>query len=271
MLRIWYNLIELIVILKGYILNSWDYYKLYTLLYIAMTNGNGSIAKDDTSYIYTMLSSHNIPQNHLYGYIEVEQEEGYEGDPEYIIDKDSLAQLVSLILAKYGNEYIAYSYNEDKVNIENWGQLPSVFQHQSLAHFASQFLNILCATYPKYYPLLSAYEANKDKLMNGLSREATGSKEDDYTITSEGKTLGNQTPNTIDVVATLEDNQFVSDLAKSEGETVNSGTSETSSSEEYDTKYVAEKIAEINNSISLLLNDWAKEFDRLFIHEGNLL
>lgn len=195
--------------------------------------------------------------------------------------------------------------------------------------FMMKLFNLLDYTFVKYDTLLSLYESQKSHLLDKLGRTRTGERELATNVsgnqtasgTSSGTTsqtgaettsgtsassstkdtidLHNDTPQTTDVVATIEGNQYVSDLRKihesesesgqtsgtsnntsqgsSSGQTSSTETSQTAStgtdefteSEMWDTKTMMEKLDEIEKNFSNLIKKWLNEFDELFIEEVN--
>ena len=109
--------------------------------------------------------------------------------------------------------------------------------------------------------------------MNKLERTRSG----DRSISQEGETsdssvnLFNDTPQTTDVVATMEGNQYVSELNKgsNSGTSSSSGTDEFEENESFDTMTIMAKLEEIERNFSMLWKKWLDEFDQLFIEEVN--
>lgn len=161
----------------------------------------------------------------------------------------------------------------------------------------TKIFNTLDYTFPKYNELLNLYADNKSKLLDKLGRTRAGTRqlsqtgsnsdqhygsgEDSQTI--ETLDLHNDTPKTSDIIATIQGNQYVSDLKK--GKTTSSGSSSdnytntgSSSSngtdtfeevEGFDTMTLMAKLDEIEKQFSQLWRKWLDEFDLLFIEEVN--
>ena len=213
----------------------------------------------------------------------------------------NLGKLVSLIRARFGNNYVG-KCDTDATFMAGISPLPEFIKTDEAKYFRDKFVGILVMNYEKYNKILNIYIAQENKLMDALKTGRTSSshldrahsdnashdetKTDDYTIEADGKNLHNDTPQTTDVIATLEGNQHVSDLDKSHAETSNEGSTEVhgvdaSSGEvhdamsgteevEMDSKYTMEKIAEIQDSYQEVLRRWSDEFAGLFIEEGNI-
>ena len=136
-----------------------------------------------------------------------------------------------------------------------------------------KIFNLMDYTFPKYSLLFELYENKRANMLDKLARTRSGSRE----ISSEGETsdntinLFNDTPQTTDVIATIEGNQYVSELNKGSnaGTSSSSGTDEFSEEEEFDTKTIMEKLDEIQRNYAQLWKSWLDEFDQLFIEEVN--
>ena len=92
----------------------------------------------------------------------------------------------------------------------------------------TKIFNMLDYSFPKYDELLSLYNEQKAHLMDKLGRNRSGNR----SISQSGQNaensvhLFNDTPQTTDVVATIEGNQYVSELNKNSiaGSTASSGS-----------------------------------------------
>lgn len=149
----------------------------------------------------------------------------------------------------------------------------------------TKVVNLLDYTFPKYSLLLNLYDSKKSNMLDKLGRTRSGSREvsSEGENSSEGETsnntlnLFNDTPQTNDVVATITQNQYVSELNKSSvsgtnsssGSTSSSGTDEFSEEEEFDTKTIMEKLDEIQRNYEQIWKTWINDFDQLFIEEVN--
>lgn len=158
-------------------------------------------------------------------------------------------------------------------------------------------INKLDYTYLKYSTLLNAYENQKAHLLDKLERTRSGERN----IKQDGATSGtgarqgtssesgsylelhNDTPQTTDVVATMEGNQYVSDLKKGSssasgttgensvesGETHSTGEDTFEENESWDSMTNMARLDEIEKQFSNLWMKWLNEFDELFIEEVN--
>ena len=186
----------------------------------------------------------------------------------YVVSSTPYSRLINLIRLRYDNEYCVESENEINFN--------SPYSNKELKEFCKKFTGILMYTKDKYKTILDIYDNNIAKLMDGLKTSTEASHEihrdEDYDTDVSGKNLLNDTPQTTDVVATIEGNQYVSELSKSEAHTDNTGdVDETGSREEettIDTKYTIEKIKEIQDSYEQVLKRWSEEFSPLFKEEA---
>lgn len=139
--------------------------------------------------------------------------------------------------------------------------------------FFTKLFNLLDYSFPKYVLLLTTYKAKENNMLDKLGRTRSGSRE----ISSSGETsdstlnLFNDTPQTTDVVATIEGNQYVSELNKgsNSGTSSSSGSDEFEETEEFDTKTIMEKLDEIQRNYAQIWKVWLNEFDELFVEEVN--
>lgn len=239
------------------------------------------------------LESAGITANDLRGYL-MET-----GNP---VDTRPISRLLFALRLRFQNHYIG-GYIVTPENRDVADEYEVMYKSKDMHDFIDKFIAILCATKSKYQTILNIYSSQENKLMDGLKTQRDGSnaldrahsdhsehgegKSEDYTIQADGVNLHNDTPQTTDVVATMEQDQFVSDLDKSSATTHNLGSSrvdsgddssgevhdrgETHESSTMDTKYVMGKIAEIQDSYQIVLTKWTDEFGCLFIEEENLL
>lgn len=281
-IKVWFTLRDALKIRS-----STDYIGFYDLINEVATSQS---AGDDYK---NALQSASIEMSDLLGYVEEE------GDA--VVDTRPLAQLLYNIKLRFSNHYIG-GYLDDEVSRTEVQEIAHFLASDDAREFIERFISILCTTTPKYATIMNIYKAQENRLMDGLKSQHDGSsaldrahsdhlvrgesKSDDYTIEAEGKNLHNATPQTTDIVATLEGDQFVNDLDKSSATTTNQGTTrvdsdDASSGEVHDrgenhessdvnTKYVMEKIAEIQDSYSMILRKWTNEFEGLFIEEENI-
>lgn len=140
-----------------------------------------------------------------------------------------------------------------------------------------RIFNIIDYTYFRYSTLLAEYESQKSHLLDKLSRVRSGSRElsqeAEHSEESNKLSLYNDTPQTTDVVATIESNQHVSDLTKgrdtNEGSNSSSGTDEYEETETWDNVPIMARLEEVEKKLSDLWKKWLNEFDGLFVEEVN--
>ena len=210
-----------------------------------------------------IISLNGINKSDLY---RMKQEGG-----SYVINDTFFSRLINLIRLRYDNHYCVASSEEINFN--------SLSSNKELKTFCKKFVAILISSKDKYLNILNIYKDNISKLMDGLkgSIDTTheNHKDEDYDNDVSGLNLFNDTPQTTDVVATIEGNQYVTELSKSSAHTDNTGeaneTGENHSTSESNTKYVMEKIKDIQDSYEKVLYKWSEEFDGLFIEESMVL
>lgn len=143
--------------------------------------------------------------------------------------------------------------------------------------FIEKVLKVLDYTYRKYSTLFALYDSQKSNLVAKLGRTRTGSREvsssGSNSETTNTKSTFNDTPQNKDIIAALEDDQFVNELNKgsssSSGSTSSSGADEYSESEQWDNATMMARLSEIEKEYSMLWKKWLNEFDGLFIEEVN--
>lgn len=143
--------------------------------------------------------------------------------------------------------------------------------------FFRKIVNLLDYTYNKYSTLLNLYDNQKSHLLDGLKRTRNGERNvsEDGTNASAGSyvDLHNDSPQSTDVVATIAENQYVSDLSKgnnaNSGENHSTGQDTFEETETHDEATIIGKLNEIETKYSNLFNKWLNEFDKLFIEEVN--
>ena len=186
----------------------------------------------------------------------------------------SVSDLAIVILNKldlrYKDHYCFASEDEyTQTSDVNWQKL--------CQKFMQKVFNILDYTFDRYNTLLGFYTEQKEHLLDGLSRSRSGSREisseGEHSDTTDNISLFNDTPQTTDVVATIEGNQYVSELNKgqvsNEGSNSSSGSDEFEESELFDTKTIMAKLDEVEKQYSNVIKKWLNEFDELFIEEVN--
>ena len=117
----------------------------------------------------------------------------------------------------------------------------------------------------------------KSHLTDKLSRVRSGSRElsqeAEHSEESNKLSLYNDTPQTDDVIATIESNQDVSDLTKgrdtNEGSNPSSETDEYEETETWDNATIMARLEEVEKKLSNLWKKWLNEFDGLFVEEVN--
>lgn len=251
--------------------------------------------------------------NSLYDLSFIQEVENYYSTNAF---KGSSLPFLNKLLSRYKNHYAIDCLKDDDIE-------------EKSKDFMIKLFNLLDYTFVKYDTLLSLYASEKSHLLDKLGRTRTGQRQlasnvsgnETTSGTSSGTTsqtgaettsgtssssstkdtldLHNDTPQTTDVVATITENQYVSDLRKihetgsesgqtggtsnntsqgtSSGQTSSTGTSQTAStgsdefteSEMWDTKTMMEKLDEIEKNFSNLIKKWLNEFDELFIEEVN--
>lgn len=180
-----------------------------------------------------------------------------------------LYDLFALLVLRYGDEYLPARTKElEKIN--NKYQFD-----ENESNWAKKFIGILQMTADKYLNILQIYSNNIDKLMNPLTTHHTSERvtdrNEDYDTDVSGKNIYNDTPQTTDIVATMEDNQYASELSKSTAHTDNSGeideTVDTEDNTEVDPETTMARIKEIQDSFDNVLKRWSNEFSGLFLEE----
>lgn len=207
-----------------------------------------------------MMSLNGINKNDLY---RMKQVEGH-----YDINPTPYSKLINLIRLRYDDEYCVMT--EDEIDFEE------IYNNKKAKEFCKKFTAILIYTKDKYVNILNIYDDNLSKLMDKLKTIHSGSRDvtrnEDYDTDVTGKNLLNDTPQTTDVVATIEGNQYVNELSKSEAHTDNIGevteNAEEESTTEVDTMTTMAKIKEIQDSYEQVLKRWSDEFSPLFKEEA---
>lgn len=141
----------------------------------------------------------------------------------------------------------------------------------------TKIINKLDYTYLKYSLLIDNYESQKAHFLDKLERARSGSREvsqeGEHSDTTDNVNLYNDTPQTTDIVATIEGNQYVSELnkgqTKNEGDSSSSGSDEFEETETWDTMTIMARLDEIQKHFANLWEKWLNEFDELFVEEVN--
>lgn len=146
--------------------------------------------------------------------------------------KAHLSDLWKLVYARF-KDHFCY-----KSDIE-------VIQDKDAYNFMLKVVNVIVMTYDKYAKILDIYDSNKSKLMDRVK------------TTSTSKNKFNDTPQNEDN-GSFEDDDHVTNINMANAET------------ETDANTIMGRIKEINDSYQNILLQWANEFDKLFIEEGNV-
>lgn len=139
--------------------------------------------------------------------------------------------------------------------------------------FFKKIFNVIDYTFVKYNLLLTSYESQKSHLLDKLQRTRSGNR----SMSQSGQNaensvhIYNDTPQTTDVVATMEGDQFASELNKNSvaGSTASSGSDDFQEAETWDNATIMARLSEIEKQFSNVWMNWLNEFDELFIEEVN--
>lgn len=157
---------------------------------------------------------------------------------EQVINVTPYSKLLRLIKNRFGNHYFLECEEDfESINASYW------FTLKPLKDICDKFIGIIISTHDKYINILNAYQSNIDKLMQPLKSKVNA------------KNLFNDTPQSTDVVATIEENQYVTNLSKNVVESEN------------DSAYVIEKLKKLQDDYENVLFRWSEEFHTLFIEE----
>lgn len=221
-------------------------------------------AMDTTLRIYTLLT-HVIPNFDLFL-------ANYEINPEDLVaiknnveSTTNYVKLFRLIRFRYDNEYIRVDEELSHTYLN------------PLYNWCKKFASTLFMTFERYNTLLDIYKNNEshllDKLSGLISHERHGSKQDYFSSSVSASSKISDTPNAQDVASGYDADQYVSDLSKSVGTTNNSDAvteaEANTTNDSRDTKYLMEKIKDIQEEYQNTLKDWSNEFEGLFLEEAN--
>lgn len=139
--------------------------------------------------------------------------------------------------------------------------------------FMTKLINKIDYTYAKYSLLLNEYKTQKTHLLDKLGRTRSGNR----SISQSGQnaqnsaSLFNDTPQNEDIIATMSDNQHVTELTKGSvaGSSTSSGSDTFSETETWDNATIMSRLDEIEKNFAMLWKKWLNEFDELFIEEVN--
>ncbi|MBR2651408.1 hypothetical protein IKD48_01125 [bacterium] len=184
---------------------------------------------------------------------------------EYNVELSSLAlTCLNKISLRYKDHYCVSLKKEEEKDKE-------------FKSFFIKLANVLDHTYLRYSTLLNNYDTQKANLLNGLQRTRSGtrnvSQNGEHEENSSNLNLFNDTPQTTDVVATIEGTQYVSELNKGTANTTGSnsttGEDEFSETETHDTMTPIEKLKELENKFANVWKNWLNEFEDLFVEGVN--
>ena len=192
--------------------------------------------------------------------------------PEDYVDKD-IHSLFSLVMFRYWNEYVF----ESEELLEDVNNIPDDVMYQ-IRVFCSRFLNILEFTWKKYTTILSAYESNKNKLMDRLQKIIDGEINNTGYQTNEVTNSGSETRRDNDTPqdsGTFDDDSHTSFIT--EGTSSTSGLQtrrdglkmENDVTESWDDTSIIERLEKIESKYQLTMKKWVDEFGVLFIDGGN--
>lgn len=169
---------------------------------------------------------------------------------------------------RYGEHY-AMVLTEDTASVISAGA----------KSFMRKVFNVLDYTYDKYNTLLSIYAEQKSHLLDKLEKtrneDKSAESEVSSTSSSNSKSAGSNTPQTINVSADygeiagyFDEYNQAGDEAESHSEGANEETNEIT--ETFDPSTLMARIEEIQTKYENTMFKWVEEFDRLFIEEGNI-
>lgn len=192
--------------------------------------------------------------------------------PEDYVDKD-IHSLFNMVIFRYWNEYVF----ESEENMEDINNIPDDILHK-IRMFCSRFLNILEFTWKKYTIILSAYETNKNKLMDRLQKIIDGEINNTGYQTNEVTNSGSETRRDNDTPqdsGTFDDDSHTSFIT--EGSSSSSGLQtrrdglkmENDVTESWDDTSIIERIEKIESKYQQTMRKWTDEFAVLFIDGGN--
>ena len=191
--------------------------------------------------------------------------------PQDYVDKD-IHSLFALVFFRYWNEYVFES------EVEYEGNNPPDELVDQIRVFCSRFLNILEFTWKKYTTILSAYESNKNKLMDRLQKVIDGEINNTGYQTNEVTNSGSETRRDNDTPqdsGTFDDDSHTSFIT--EGTSSTSGLQtrrdglkmENDVTESWDDTSIIERLEKIESKYQLTMKKWVDEFGVLFIDGGN--
>lgn len=181
-----------------------------------------------------------------------------------LIPTDLSMTLLNKVYSRYKEHYAINITSEDE-------------KENSEKEFFRKLVNKLDYSYDRYERLLHFYDEEKSHLLDRLSRSRSGSREvsseGEHSDTTDNISIFNDTPQTTDVVATIQQNQYASELNKgqvaNEGSNSSSGSDEFEENELFDTMTIMKKLDEVEKHYSQVWKSWLNEFDELFVEEVN--
>lgn len=147
--------------------------------------------------------------------------------------KAHVVELLDNIMVRYGSHYIGYVGNANDVS-----EILKLVRG-----FWENVQFIISMTYDKYATLLNIYSTNLSKLMDGIKSTQSSTSRYNDTPQESGE---------------YDDEDHTTSLTIGSGESTTEGASKIA------------RIKEIQTSFDNVMLEWVKEFDRLFIEEGNV-
>lgn len=205
----------------------------------------------------------------------------HEGDTYYLTSNDYDLSFIANVENKHIPTDLSlkimnklFSRYQDHYAVDLYGGADKTTQELK---FFRKIVNLLDYTYDKYNTLLGFYADEKSHLLDRLSRSRSGSREisseGEHSDTTDNISIFNDTPQTTDVIATIQQKQYASELNKgqvaNEGSNSSSGSDEFEENELFDTKTIMAKLDEVEKQYSNVIKKWLNEFDELFIEEVN--
>ena len=183
-------------------------------------------------------------------------------------DKTLAYQIFNNVHERYGSEYMC-RLNDELTNADAEAYLLKI-------------IRILNWTFPKYSKILALYEANKNKMLDGIKRveqeisQTTQTSETTGDSTDNRLSKFNDTPQQPDGASgTFDGDGYISELTKDtasgtshnvSGITGSAGVDRTHT-DERDT--LIERLTDLENKWSLVMKRWMNEFEPLFLSEEN--
>lgn len=195
-----------------------------------------------------------------------------EADPEVLLSarvyKD---ELLYMFFHRYYGEYV-YALDEELEDEEL--SHPAKLKKAS-NEFLRKFMNLLMLTYKKYTTLLKAYNDEENQILGKLHRTTSGEIDNTGTQRNAGTTndlrKDNDTPQGS---GDFSDDTHTSFISKGTSDSDITRTdnlkTESSTSEEWDSEYLMDKLKKIQDSYRNVMLDWLNEFSILFIQGGNV-